>query len=244
MNERQIKLDGAYNVRDIGGYRTEDNRTVRWTRLLRGDYVRNPSRHDWKLLNEYGVSAVIDLRDKSAAKEMPSVFASRNGVRYQNIELISNELEIQAESAGLKNMAGYYIYVLEGAKTEFRHILEAVYAAVTSGCTLMHCNAGKDRTGLITALVLRALRVPIKTIADDYALSSHYLQPLLEKLKQDAAKRGVDERTALRGWSARPEAMDETMAHIENNCGGIAGYMASLGMPSDFIADLGRILLI
>jgi hypothetical protein len=92
--------------------------------------------------------------------------------------------------------------------------------------------------------VLRSLRVPINTIAEDYALSSQYLQPLVEKYRQDAAKRGVDERTALQGWSARPEAMDETMTHIERNYGGVAGYVASLGMPSDFTADLGRAMLI
>ena len=92
--------------------------------------------------------------------------------------------------------------------------------------------------------MLRSLRVPINTIAEDYALSSQYLQPLVEKYRQDAAKRGVDERTALQGWSARPEAMDETMTHIERNYGGVAGYVASLGMPSDFTADLGRAMLI
>jgi protein-tyrosine phosphatase len=244
MIERQIKLDGAYNVRDIGGYRTEDNRTVRWSRLLRGDNLRDPSRHDWNLLSERGLNAVIDLRDESATREVPSVFASRKGVQYQNIELITNKLDSQAENAGLRGMSGYYIFLLERAKTEFRAVLEAVCAAVGNGCTLIHCNAGKDRTGLITALVLRSLRVPIDTIAEDYALSSQYLQPLLEKYKQDAAARGVDEGTVLRGWAARPEAMEETMAHIERDYGDVAGYVASLGLPSDFTADLSRAMLI
>ncbi len=85
MKNRQMELDGAYNVRNIGGYTTEDKRAIRWSRLLRGDSTDSLSSSDLEQLLSYGLTSVIDLRDSKGTATNPSVFATWNDVKYTNI---------------------------------------------------------------------------------------------------------------------------------------------------------------
>jgi protein-tyrosine phosphatase len=244
VRSRGIALERTHNVRDLGGYRTEDDGTVRWNRLLRGSTTFGLPSEDEEVLLDYGLAAVIDLRDEDEAKAYPSAFASHKDVRYENVSMRNREREDewQKEGAG-GGMASWYVFLLERAKKEIHAALVILRSAVMSGCTLAQCNAGKDRTGIIAALVLRALRVPVQTVVEDYALSWQYLQPVREQLQREAVQRGDDPKLALRGWSANPEAMAETMAHIENRYDGVAGYLVSLGLEPEFSADLTEILL-
>ena len=241
MKDRKIQLEGGFNVRDIGGYVTEDGHTIRWSRMLRGDNTNALSQPDVELILNYGLTSEIDLRGHAEIDAAPSVFKADRRVQYRNIDLFASELSRQWESG---SMASYYIFCLERSGIQISAVLEAVSSAISEGCVLVHCAAGKDRTGIITALILRSLRVPIDVVAEDYALSWQYLQPLIELLKQRAFERGENPDDVSRGFgSARPETMIETLKYIESRYGGIDSYLKALEVPLNFTEDLANGLL-
>ena len=244
MRDRGIALKGTYNVRDLGGYSTLEGKSTRWSRLLRGGNTWDLPKEDVEVLLSYGLESVIDLRHEEEALNWPSVFRDRTDVHYENISLRSGELwqAFQSDGGG-GGMAGWYIFFIERAQKEIGAALTALCNRVLDGCTLIHCNAGKDRTGVTAAIALRTLNVPVETIAEDYALSWQYLQPVREKLQREAFEKGEDPKAALRGWSANPETMTTTLDHIESRHGGIVAYLDSIGVDDSSRKNLRESML-
>ena len=241
MSERRIALEGALNIRDIGGYETSDGRSVRWSRLLRGDNTDALTDNDVRVLVDYGLASVVDLRHPREAEKWPSVFVGREDIRYVNVSMRTSGLWDTFDRG--PSLASWYIFCLERAGQKVRKVLEALSLGTGHGCTLVHCAAGKDRTGLVIALLLATLGVSAETIAEDYAMSGQYLEPLFERWRLDAIERGAD--MSLFEWemSADPEVMSETLSHLDNRYGGVEGYLQSLNLPQTFAGDLRSTLL-
>lgn len=166
---RYIRLPGVDNLRDIGGYPTRDGASVRWATLFRSDGLHRLDSAGAAGLADLDLHTIVDLRTDEERRYAPSVTAALQA-RTVHVCLVSADdlRQIPPELAAV-----------------YRHLIDecggAVAAAIGMLCgldalpALVHCSAGKDRTGVVVALILALLGVPDEVIAADYALSAGYL---------------------------------------------------------------------
>jgi protein-tyrosine phosphatase len=204
---RHIALDGAVNVRDIGGYRTMYGLEVMRGRLFRGDSLSQLSDADVQRLDRVGLQAVIDFRTPgevllSGPDRLPSgveltslpVGGGDLGSIYELIA--SGDHERQGRELGEGRAAEFMVEINRGFVSDARQ-REAFGAALRLLCSpgqlplLYHCSGGKDRAGWMTAIVLTALGVPREIVLRDYLLSNDFHRTGYQKLRFDLVKTGI-----------------------------------------------------
>ena len=179
LRQRQhLDLEGAYNIRDLGGYSTCDGRTIRWNMFLRADGLQNLTPESQAALVDYGVRTVIDLRNSSEIEQNPDVFEKSSVVTYFHQNMIGDEpLPEKTDQSSLdepaKLFSRNYKFILDHRGAQVIKTLDTIASPETLPA-LVHCAGGKDRTGIITALVLGLVGVPEETIVKDYALTALY----------------------------------------------------------------------
>jgi protein-tyrosine phosphatase len=220
-------------VRDLGGHATVDGGRTRFGAVVRADSVASLTDEGWRQALDYGVRTVIDLRmqierDADPPRELPiealhvPVFGAWDD---------SVEAEIDAVSAAEKDTpsktAAVYLEFLERFRPNFARAVSAV-ANAPSGGVIVHCQGGKDRTGLVAAMLLRLAGVGIDAIAEDYALSEIHLAPRLEQWLATATDE--EERERIRQISATPApSMQRVLAELERRYGSVAVYLEAGG---------------
>ena len=233
MEQRHLPLAGAYNVRDVGGYATQDGHTTRWRTFLRADGLHRLTPASQQELIDYGVRTVIDLRGARELATSPDVFASSRHVRYVNISVIG-EAAPDAKPRRWPDLESLYKYILD----ERQEVVKAVFDVMTDNAfpVLIHCTAGKDRTGIISALMLGLANVSHASIAEDYALTNRHAAPLFDEFR---AITPAHRLAALeRNLEARPEAMLDTLAHLESTYQNVPGYLKAIGLTTFQITRL------
>ena len=235
---RHLNLEGTYNVRDIGGYATSGGRSTRWRALLRSDGLHRLPPSSQAALIDYGVRTMIDLRGSHELQDAPSVFAGSSKVAYHHQNMMGDSLIAETEqplhflktTTGPQRIVKLYTDILD---RRGRQVCETLKTLATPGVlpALVHCTAGKDRTGLITALVLGLAGVPIETIAEDYALSARYLFPryLSEQAPPEVAASGYTWQDYQNEYMP-PDAMLGTLRYLEERYGGIEAYVLDAGL--------------
>lgn len=236
--QRHLALEGSYNVRDIGGYTTLDGRLTRWNTLLRADNLSSLSAAAQRFLLEYPVQTIIDLRRTAEVNKAPGIFAQSRAVKYINISLLEDEQQVMRA----QSLQALYRHILEASQGQIKLIIESMAQKDVFPC-VVHCAIGKDRTGLIIALLLSIANVPASTIASDYALSEQYLDPLFKILRSKAELDGIDRQRFEWLTKARQETMLETLAYLEEHYESVRGYLAAIGITNEQIDDL-RIILV
>jgi len=228
---RHLGLAGTYNLRDTGGYRTLDGRTIRWRTFLRSDSLhRVPPLARTTLLN-YGVRTVIDLRRSDELHVAPNVFANAPEVVYHHVSLLADSLP--ERKAAPRSLPDVYRLILEQRQEQLRQTL-ATLAAPGGFPAIVHCTVGKDRTGLIVALLLGLVGVPAATIIEDYALSAQYLVgTYLEEARQRAANNGIPWEWFQHQVICPPEFMQTTLQYLDERHGGTAAYVRSIGLSQE-----------
>ena len=243
---RAVPVEGAYNVRDLGGYETRDGRTTRWGKYLRADTLMNLTSAGVQTLVDYGVRNIIDLRRSNDLQFRPSPFIGNEAVTYwhQNMsgdmalegsEVIDG-VEDQAERRGM-----VYCFILEQRK----HILHQIFSILASPDgfpVLVHCNAGKDRAGISAAFVLSICGVPRETIIEDYGLTARYL---VRKYYENNPDVRPDEYTWLdyQNDVCHPNSMSITLDHLDENYGGVEGYLRDTGITDDQLAAIREAMI-
>ena len=187
---RHIEVEGGYNVRDLGGYPTIEGRLTRSRVLIRAGTLDKLTPHGQRQLADYGVKTIVDLRDEQEANEYPDLFAP--STTYLNLPFFGDTLSADetwyrhwTDSPTLHELYQHYF---DRCQPQIKAIISAV-AASTPGI-LFHCYAGKDRTGLIAALVLSSVGVPAEVIAEDYERTSQHIQHLIVEWRESAQKTG------------------------------------------------------
>jgi protein-tyrosine phosphatase len=238
---RHLGLAGTYNLRDTGGYRARDGRTTRWRTFLRSDSLhRVPPMVQTALLN-YGVRTVIDLRRSDELHVAPNVFASSSEVVYHHVSLLADSLPDRKVTP--RSLPDVYRMLLEQRQEQLHQTL-ATLAAPGAFPAIVHCTAGKDRTGLIVALLLGLVGVPAATIIEDYALSSQYLVgTYLEEARQRAANNGIPWEWFQHQVICPPEFMQTTLQYLDERHGGIDAYMRRIGLSQEQCERLRYALL-
>ena len=241
---RHLNLEGAYNVRDLGGYLTLDGRHTRWRAFLRGDTLHRLSPASQDILTvDYGIRTVIDLRNTRELQEAPDVFADSPHVTYVNYNIVGdNPSTATAAPPEVENVPdwilGTYRPWLDDRQAHIRRVL-AMMAEPGSLPVIFHCAGGKDRTGVIAALALGIAGVPTETIAQDYALTARFLfeRDRAERLASGSSVDGYTWKMYQRE-ACPPEGMLKVLNHLEERYGGIEGYVRTIGLSAHQIESL------
>jgi hypothetical protein len=242
MAERARLLDweGCRNARDVGGYPTADGRWVRSGALLRSDNLCRLTGRGREQLLATGVRTIVDLRDADEHRIDPPPYGANTAPGavplYLSRPLFDpDDQETLARLRWTRTLYGAsYCLLLDG----FRRNAAAIFGAVAEapeGGVLVHCHAGKDRTGVVVAVLLALAGVPKETIVADYALSQRVLWPRWEADRLDAP--------TLPPPYAPPEAMEEVLGWLEREHGGAEGYLRAIGLSDDQIGRLRERLL-
>lgn len=225
---RYLGLEGTYNVRDIGGYRTVDGGTTRWRTLFRADSLHRLLPTAQETLLMHGVRTVLDLRRADEHQVAPTALAHVPNVTYHQISLLPDAPP--ARGVQPRPLLDLYRLILDERQGQMLLALRTL-AAPTALPAVVHCSAGKDRTGLVIALLLSLLGVPPDTIVADYALSAQYLVgTFIDEMRQRAARRGIPWEWYQDQVVCAPEFMQQTLAYLDERYGGPLAYAHTIGL--------------
>jgi protein-tyrosine phosphatase len=230
-NSQKLPLEGAYNVRDIGGYETQNGRFLKTHTLIRADSLHRLTPTDKQFLIDYGIQSIIDLRRSGEIDHDPNVFNDSTAISYQNLPLHYGWHCI-LENNKPDSIAHLYCSILDNAQETVKDVITAV-SAPNALPTIVHCQVGKDRTGIVVALLMGVAGVPDETIIADYALSYDYLLPIVEGYRQKIKEQGGDMTLFDMLIQSPPEAMAEMLAHLQNKYGGIRPYLRHIGVSDE-----------
>jgi protein-tyrosine phosphatase len=232
--DRAIPFSRVFNFRDLGGYPTADGRTVAWRRLFRSDDLSRLASDDIERFAALGIRTVIDLRRPTEIAELGRMPAFA-GVDYRHIHLV-HQLWPPTQHTGLDERIAFLIdryrdlaiEAGEGIGEALRLIAEADAAPL-----VVHCIAGKDRTGIVAALTLYLLGVDHDTIVRDYTLSEPADSAIRAVLGREPSRVAVAPAAAMRGF----------LAWLREHHGSVEAYVKSIGVTDDHIAAMRAHLL-
>ena len=231
MPDRTVALEGCVNFRDLGGYPTHDGRTTAWRTLFRADGLHRLTAEDHARLTGLGLATVIDLRTPDEAAQRGSFPVDAVPVAFHALPLTdvlpaAEELPAWREAA---YVAGRYgAMVTEGGPVLSEAI--GLLAEADALPAVWHCSAGKDRTGVLSALLLAFLGVPDEVIVEDYALSAAAMERLLDRLRAEYPEA---EEQVMRYAPAVLHVVPETMEQF------LAELRLEFGSPDDLAGHLG-----
>jgi len=231
---RRLALSGCFNFRDLGGYLTADGRRVRWRRLFRADGLTRLDSDDCEVLAKLGLATVVDLRTRGEVDERGRFPEVSFEVDYHHLPLTdvlppTEDLARYAEPAFVTDR--YLQLFTEGSDSIAKSLM--VLGEKDALPAVFHCSAGKDRTGVLAALLLGFLGVPDEAIVEDYALSAQAMLGLLESIKREYADAAEEvERYAPAVTSAFPESMAAFLESLRADHGGFDELATSLGVES------------
>ena len=233
---RRLEWAALLNARDLGGLPALGGAT-RFGAVVRTDGHGRLMDAGRSALVAYGVRTIIDLRSVAEARGSPSPLRDHEG--YRNLPFI--------DDGGLAQLARYdtaaesYLWQLESQAARVAAVLGAI-AEAPAGGVLVHCFAGKDRTGLVAALLLTVAGVAPEVVAADYGLSEEALAGMLEEAL--AAEPDAGRRARLRRmFAAPPGAVERLLADLDARYGGVEGYLERAGVDGGARDALRRRLL-
>jgi protein tyrosine/serine phosphatase len=242
--QRKLTFAGCVNFRDLGGYPAADGHSIRWRQLFRADGLTRLDEDDCAQLADIGLATVIDLRTDGEVEQRGRFPEVTFEVEYHHLPLTdvlppTEDLSRYDEPAFVTSR--YEKLFSEGSSSLVRAV--NVLAAPGALPAVFHCSAGKDRTGILAALVLGFLGVPRAVIVEDYALSAEAMVALLERLKVEYADAVAEiDRYAPAVVSAAPETMAAFLDTLAQTHGSFEDLARTLGV-SDAVAALRATLL-
>ena len=226
---RHIRFEAVFNFRDLGGYATREGQTVVWRRLFRSSELHHMTSQDIvQLKEEIRLRSVIDLR--SSGELEPFSILKEVGSEYYNIPLIDRNNDKENIYQGFSNMGEVYSYYV--SHEEFgRRVVEAleIIAEPDNLPLVFHCSAGKDRTGLLTAIVLGILGVTEEDIITDYTLTAPYMEELINRWSNDPKAPGDLKNVPGYLLEASPESMMFFLSTLKREYGSVRGYVEAHG---------------
>jgi protein-tyrosine phosphatase len=234
---RLLDWEGGLNARDLGGYATEDGRETRWGAVVRSAALATLTEAGRAALADYGVRAIVDLRLPDELADHPNPFAEPgdHGIAYTNVSFID---PAAAPPNAVTTLAEDYLQMLD----RYRHGVAEAMAAIArapDGAVVIHCAAGKDRTGLISALLLGLVDVPAETIAADYAMTAELLRPREQEwLAACPPEERAERQAMIARYAPTAEVMLAVLAGLTERYGGVEPYLLEAGVSR---ADLERL---
>jgi protein-tyrosine phosphatase len=241
---RALEWEGCLNVRDLGGLPTDDGRATQPGRVVRADNIRRLSDAGWQALADHGVRRVVDLRlPGELAGDPPRDLEA--DVDVVHVSVFGDELgeaylaELDAHLASVEDVADHYVYSYVDWLERYRVNFGRAFAAIADadGTVLVHCMGGKDRTGIVSALLLRLVGVPYSVIGEDYAVTAANLEPSTSvwiPAVEDPVERAKWQRLA----ATPAAAMERVVREIESRYRDVASYLRAAGLSDEQLARL------
>ncbi len=246
VNEsRVINLPGVTNLRDTGGYPAGNGSLTRWGTLLRSGTMNglNPDQSD--PLQRIGLRTIVDLRRPSEIHNdpQPPLISETGTASYHNVSLLTDDIEA-ARKANNYLLPDIYRAMIDTAQSEVAETI-GILAEPNAFPALVRCTAGKDRTGIIIALLLRVAGVPDDTIVYDYALSQKSMETeeFINFQQAHILARGNDWDFYQRNFLISPaDFMRDALTHIDQEYGSACGYMQAIGVDVSTMNHLRQVL--
>jgi protein-tyrosine phosphatase len=253
---RRVPLEGALNFRDLGGYPTADGKQVKWGLVYRSNHLANLTVTDYQTLNKLGIKLVCDLRTDGERKRSPTMWQGDARPEIMTASVL-RETDVVLTPDRLKEIASVrsnalndtYARMVTETPEQYGHVLRRL--ANGSLPAVAHCTAGKDRTGVFSAVLLTILRVPREHVVRDYMLTGEYM------LSEQGLRAAATDWQKLTGDSAPPdpsllrsiytmhaEAIIGTFAAIDRKYGSFDTFVRDgLKLSDADVASLRRRLL-
>jgi protein-tyrosine phosphatase len=238
-----IELEGAVNVRDLGGLPTSDGGKTVGGRLLRSDNLQELSPADVAtLMRDFGLTTVIDLRSTAElTAEGPAPLDAVGSVRHVHLpvlpeqghatDVVADVLLTRADQDRARYSgdprAGHYLGYLEDRPGQVVGVLRTI--ARSEGTALVHCAAGKDRTGVVVALALSAAGVRADAVIADYAATAERTKAILRRLRRSPTYAIDVVRKPADSHRARPETMTAFLEQLDARYGGVVRWLDDHG---------------
>lgn len=248
---RWIELDGVVNMRDLGGLPTLTGGQVQRRRLIRSDNLQDLSGDDVRHVIEIlGVSDILDLRTETEVHvEGPGPLWAVESLRHHHHSLVGNQLFKAADALALREHteslapgrdAAFWTNHYLGYLTDRGAAVSAALSviATSGGATIVHCAAGKDRTGTVVALALDVAGVAHHDIVADYALSAQRLPQIFARLRTSELYGAALSRQTLADQETHPETMAAMLKVMTDSFGGTPGWLRGQGWSAGDVDSL------
>ncbi|MFO7962654.1 MAG: tyrosine-protein phosphatase [Desulfobacterales bacterium] len=248
--ERRLPLEGAKNFRDIGGYYTRDGRRVKWGKVFRSGRLSDLTERDLTYFSSLDIQLICDFRREDEQMISPSRLADEDHVTVVNLPIGAGSSKSfleriekrQADPADMMElMNDIYLDFAENQADRYAEMFRCLLETGEGAC-LIHCTAGKDRTGFGTALILYALGVDPDTIMQDYLLTRRYF-PIESEMRLMALKYEIPQDVYLEVmrpvFEVHPVYLQTAVRYIEEHYGSIEDYIENaLGISRGMREDL------
>lgn len=250
LDDRFVAVDGCFNFRDLGGYPTRDGRTVAWRRLYRSDALHRATAEGEPALAALGLATVLDLRTPSEVERARWQPPADWSGRWLNLPVLSELPDWSAysqEEFDSPGLAAQHYHELAHSPAGSEALRSALTALAEPGAlpAVFHCHAGKDRTGILAAVLLGLLGVEPETVVEDYALSAAATArwaatiPAMEMADRSVSWRSIP--PSMRGADAA--TMRGFLDRLEGEHGSVAAFAESIGVTTGTVEALRSALL-
>ncbi|MEM8860757.1 MAG: tyrosine-protein phosphatase [Chloroflexota bacterium] len=228
---RSLDWPNCLNIRDLGGLPTPDNGVTKWQAVIRSDLVNDLNADGQQMLLDYGVRTTIDLRAPREVEKKPSIYQNQSEglIHYVNQPLEHFYPHVGELISNASSRGEVYCIILDHYADLICSALRLI-ANADEGGVLIHCQAGKDRTGTISALLLKLVGVEDDVIAADYAESQANLWPIYEKAVEQAG--GAEQVGFWSQPSVTADMMHLMLDHVAGRYGDVESYSIQAGMTT------------
>ncbi|MGH2377815.1 MAG: tyrosine-protein phosphatase [Candidatus Limnocylindria bacterium] len=232
LERRHFDWEGCFNARDLGGLPLKSGGVTRHGVFVRGDTLCELTDDGRRSLLDNGIRTVVDLRGDEEVEKEPNPFTDLPGVRYVHRPL--NDPGVVTRIQQIEDAPERYRVMLDGNVTRIASIVAVI--AEAERAVLFHCFAGRDRTGIVAAMLLRIAGVPDDVIVADYALSD---ERLTTRYEQWRAKLTPVQVARMDASIVEAEAtIQATLEHLDQRYGGVESYLTRSGVAESLIARI------
>jgi protein-tyrosine phosphatase len=243
--ERLLPLIGACNFRDLGGYPAADGRFTRWGKLFRSDTLHELTEEDLALLRQIGLNSIIDLRTRTELERTGRGPLEQEPIAYLHASVLQEEggESVASPAPPDGNPAERYLWYLDVGRRAFVDALMLV-ADPANQPLVFHCAAGKDRTGVLAALVLEILGVDRSVIVEDYFITATRIDLILNRLRRDPVWADHVSQIPPARVVVEASTMEGFLELLQQQYGGARQWALAAGVPSESLDAMSDHLLI
>ncbi len=252
-SERLVCMEGTHNFRDLGGYKTQSGKYVKWGQIFRSDALSKLTSRDQQLLTRLGLKTVCDFRSKAEVERSPDNLPGDDSIAYLHLPVSSHNFDTLSALERLQKGDTEWLtesFMREGYITNIDQYAQTWGKVLTclslseNRPLVFHCTAGKDRTGTCAAILLLLLGVPEETVILDHGLSNLFLANFLEKLFVYFKAFGIEREKISPYLTAPEDAIISLLNHIRKKYGSSEKYLIKMtGINPETINCLRRDLL-
>ncbi len=240
-----VPLDGSFNFRDLGGYPTSDGRMTRWGTLFRSDTLHELTPGDVDRLRSLGLTTIIDLRTSRELEHTGRGPLGPEPIGYHHLSVIQDGEDgesVAAPASPGDDLSERYLWYLDVGRRSLVTAL-ALVADAANLPLVFHCAAGKDRTGVLAALILGLLGVDADVIVDDYLITEGRMELILGRYRSDPAFAERMTRLPSSRFGVMSETMVRFLGELDRRFGGARSWAVEAGLPPADIDRLAELLL-